>query len=87
MCEENILHPHTSAMVTVKLYTRVGVGPQTSSRILGTTAPTQKRGEKTLALQEEGSFSPVSFTGTILSKSPELFSCMQAEGLDGGGEQ
>lgn len=86
MCEENILHPHTSAVGTKKLYTRVGVGPQTSSRIVGTRAPTQKR-EKRLALQEGGSSSPVSFTGTILSKSLELFSCMQAEGFDGGGEQ
>lgn len=46
-----------------------------------------KKEEKRLALQEGDSFSPVSFTGTILSKSLGLFSGMQAEGLDGGGEQ
>lgn len=73
--------------MTIKLYTDICVGPYTSSLTVDTGAPAKERGKKGLALQEGGPIHPVSFTGIILSKSLELFPCMQAAGLDGGGEQ
>lgn len=71
---------HLSALMTIKLYTDICVGPYTSSLTVDTGAPTKERGKKGLALQEGGPISPCLLQGNNLIQVPGVISLHAGSG-------